>query len=287
MDLAGNLPDTLAAALALGGNRLGETSDSAALDAEVLMMGVLDRDRAHLRAWPEKRLTPEQANDYWTLIERRRQGWPIAYLTGEREFWSRPFRVAPGVLIPRPETELLIELTLSVIPPRLPVDLLDLGTGSGIIAITLAVERPQARVVAVDVSSEALAIAKSNAERHGTHNVQWLQGDWLAPLVPTDRYDLIVSNPPYIAEDDPHLRQGDLRHEPRLALACGPDGLTALRTLIRGARDFLKPDGLLLLEHGFDQAGTIAALLREHDYCEIAHHRDLQGHQRATMARYP
>ncbi len=279
-------PETFAGALAAGRHQLGETSASPALDAEVLLMHVLGCDRARLRAWPEKLLTPAQAGQYATLIERRRQGCPVAYLTGEREFWSRPFQVAPGVLIPRPETELLIELALAAIPADQSVNLLDLGTGSGIIAITLAVERPRARVAAVDASAEALAIAQANATRHAALNLRFFQGDWLSPLPLTQRYDLIVSNPPYIAEDDPHLRQGDLRHEPGLALASGPDGLTALRRIIAEARAFLKPGGALLLEHGYDQADAIAALLRDSGYGEITHHRDLQGHRRATMARY-
>lgn len=282
----GDALETIAAALASGRERLGATSESAGLDAEVLLMTVLRRDRAHLRAWPDKPLTPEQAGEYAALIERREEGWPIAYLTGAREFWSRSFQVAPGVLIPRPETELLIELALAAIPVDQPADLLDLGTGSGIIAITLAMERPRTRVVAVDLSPDALAIAQANAERLGTVNLQFLRGDWLASLPPGGRFDVIVSNPPYIAEDDPHLRQGDLRHEPSLALASGPDGLTALRSIIDQARPHLKPGGALLLEHGHDQAEAVAARLRDHSYNEIAHHSDLQGHRRATMARY-
>jgi len=149
-----------------------------------------------------------------------------------------------------------------------------------------ALARPRTRVVAVDISPEALAIAQDNAERLGARNLRLLLGDWLTPLLPNERYDLIISNPPYIAEDDPHLRQGDLRHEPGLALASGPDGLTALRRIIAEARDFLKPGGALLLEHGYDQADAIGALLRDAGYGEITHHRDLQGHRRATMARY-
>jgi release factor glutamine methyltransferase len=286
VDTAGAPPDTLAAELSFGSHRLRETSDTAGLDAEVLLMHVLSCDRAHLRAWPEKPLTPAQASDYEALIERRLEGWPIAYLTGEREFWSRSFKVAPGVLIPRPETELLIELTLAAIPADQPAALLDLGTGTGIIAITLAVERPRAQVMAVDISAEALAIARTNAERLGARNLRLLQGDWLTPLPPDERYDLIVSNPPYIADIDPHLQQGDLRYEPPQALACGRDGLSALHRIIEQARSFLKPGGALLLEHGYDQADAVAALLREHGYGKIDHHGDLQGHRRAAMARY-
>jgi len=287
MTTAGIGPNSLAAALALGNHGLHATSDSAALDSEVLLMHVLGCDRSHLRAWPEKQLTMGQTREYEALIERRRQGWPIAYLTGQREFWSRPFRVAPGVLIPRPETELLIELALVAIPADQTADLLDLGTGSGIIAITLAVERPRSKVTAVDISAEALAIAKINADRHAARHPRFLQGDWLTPLPPGERFDLIVSNPPYIAEDDPHLRYGDLRHEPREALACEGNGLSALHTIIEQARDFLKPGGALLLEHGHDQADKVAELMRLNGYVDIAHHADLQGHRRAAMARYP
>ena len=286
MNAAKAWPETLAGALDSGRRRLAETSENAALDAEVLLMSLLDCNRSHLRAWPEKKLTPEQVHDYKDLLERRREGWPVAYLTGEREFWSRSFKVAPGVLIPRPDTELLIELALAATPADQPADLLDLGTGSGIIAITLAAERPLARVVAVDASPDALAIAQSNAESIGTANLYLLRGDWLAPLPSSDRFDLIVSNPPYIAEDDAHLLQGDLRHEPRMALSSGPDGLTALRQIIRDARNFLKPGGALLLEHGYDQADAVAELMNDSSYQQITHHRDLQGHRRATMARY-
>lgn len=286
MNAAKAWPETLAGALDSGRRRLAETSENAALDAEVLLISALDCNRSHLRAWPEKKLTPEQAHNYETLVERRREGWPVAYLTGEREFWSRSFKVAPGVLIPRPDTECLIELALAATPADQPADLLDLGTGSGIIAITLAMERPLARVVAVDASPDALAIARSNTESIGTANLSLLRGDWLAPLTPGDRFDLIVSNPPYIAEDDAHLLQGDLRHEPRMALSSGPDGLAALRLIIRDARNFLKPGGALLLEHGYEQADAVAELMNSSGYQQITHHRDLQGHRRATMARY-
>jgi release factor glutamine methyltransferase len=190
------------------------------------------------------------------------------------------------VLIPRPETELLIELTLAAIPADQPAALLDLGTGTGIIAITLAVERPRAQVMAVDISAEALAIARTNAERLGARNLRLLQGDWLTPLPPDERYDLIVSNPPYIADIDPHLQQGDLRYEPPQALACGRDGLSALHRIIEQARSFLKPGGALLLEHGYDQADAVSLLLREGGFEAVSSRPDLAGILRCTGGRW-
>ncbi len=278
--------NTRAAVLAWARQQLAASSDSAALDAEVLLMHVVGCDRSHLRAWPEKPLTQAESDQFRHLIERRQTGWPVAYLTGEREFWSRSFEVAPGVLIPRPETELLVELALERIPANTAVDLLDLGTGSGILAITLAAERPRAGITAIDASAAALAIAARNARRHGLLHLRLLLSDWFAALDPAQRFDLIISNPPYIAAADPHLSHGDLRHEPRMALASGAEGFDALDTLIAGARQHLKPDGWLLLEHGFQQAEGVAKRLRQAGYGQITHHADLQGHWRATVARY-
>lgn len=278
---------TLGEALKYATSRLSTISDSPRLDAEVLLIDVIDRDRAYLRAWPERTLSATQADQYRVLVEQRAEGKPIAYLTGEREFWSRPFRVRPGVLIPRPETELLIELALDFLPPDAPADILDLGTGSGIIAVTLAAERPLARVIATDLSPDALAVARENARRHGARNLRFESGNWFAAVGEEERFDLIVSNPPYIAECDPHLHLGDLRFEPALALSAGPDGLDALQTIAEGARRRLKPGGRLLLEHGYDQADALAAVLTALVYIEILHHRDLQGHRRATSARWP
>lgn len=265
--------------------RLSGLSDSPRLDAEVLLMWVLGRDRGYLRAWPERLLEPEQAQRFHGLVEQRAAGAPVAYLVGEREFWSRSFIVRPGVLIPRPDTELLIELALAFIPVHQPADVLDLGTGSGIIAVTLAAERPLAQVVATDLSPDALAIARANAARHGVANIRFELGDWFAAVPGDGRFDLIVSNPPYIAEQDPHLAQGDLRFEPSLALSSGPTGLDALTAIADGARRRLKPGGRLLLEHGYDQADNLAAILAGFDYGDIAHAQDLQGHRRATHAR--
>lgn len=286
MSAASPAPETLGGALRWGCAVLAAHSASADLDAEVLLTHVLGCGRTTLRAWPERLLAPEAAERYRALIESRREGWPVAYLTGLREFWSRTFHVAPGVLVPRPETELLIELALAVLPAGQPATLLDLGTGSGIIAITLGLERPDDRIVAIDTSPAALAIARTNAARLRAGNVAFRAGHWLAPLAPDERFDLVVSNPPYIAADDPHLSRGDLRHEPPLALASGPDGLEALRIIVRDAPSHMKPGATLLLEHGYDQATPLAALLVRHGYRDIRTHRDLQGHPRATLARY-
>ena len=286
MPPTGAPPQTLARALAWARGELAAASASAALDAEVLLLHCIGRERAYLRAWPEHALTADQLAAFTRQIGQRRAGWPVAYLTGEREFWSRSFRVDPAVLIPRHETELLIELALELIPKQAALDLLDLGAGSGIIAITLAAERPASRVTALDASPAALRIAEENAARLGVTALRLLCGDWFAPLGPADRYDLIVSNPPYIATGDPHLQAGDLRFEPALALASGADGLDALRQIAAGARQHLKPGGTLLLEHGHDQAGPLAALLAASGYQAISHHTDLQGQRRAIMARY-
>jgi release factor glutamine methyltransferase len=278
---------TLQEALAWAAARLGGASGSPRLDAEALLLQLLGRDRAYLRAWPERRLDAEAAERFQHWIEQRALGVPVAYLTGEREFWSRPFQVTEGVLIPRPETELLIEQALAWVEAGQAAAILDLGTGSGIIAVTLALERPSARVTAIDLSPAALAVARDNARQLGAAGLRFLEGDWCAPLAAGERFDLIVSNPPYIAAQDPHLRQGDLRFEPVLALTAGPDGLAALRAIAGMARERLNRGGRLLLEHGYDQADALGALLASLGYREIAHHRDLQGHRRATSARQP
>ncbi|SMF94071.1 release factor glutamine methyltransferase [Methylomagnum ishizawai] len=278
---------TLGQALQSAIDRLAPFTDTPRLDAEILLCHSLGQGRAYLRTWPERELTPEQAGRFRDWIGQRAAGMPIAYLTGQREFWSRDFIVRPGVLIPRPETELLVELALARMPVQAPAAILDLGTGSGIIAVTLAAERPRASVTAIDLSVEALAVARANAVRHGAAHIRFLQGAWFEPLSADQRFDLIASNPPYIAERDPHLAQGDLRFEPVLALASGATGLDALTTIAAGARHHLKPGGHLLLEHGYDQAAALADLLTAQGYADIAHHHDLQGHPRTTTALWP
>lgn len=266
--------------------RIGEHSPTARLDAEVLLAHVLDKSRTYLRAWPEALLDTDQLRIYADLIHRRQGGMPVAYLTGSREFWSREFIVSPDVLIPRPETELLIECALAWLADRPAATVLDLATGSGVIAVTLAAECPNARVYASDLSPAALAVARRNAARHQSR-VGFFEGDWFAGLPSHLRFDLIVSNPPYVADSDPHLRDGDVRFEPRLALVAGSDGLDAYRIIAAQAPAALNPDGVLMLEHGYDQAEGIREVLRQCRYRAIVHYTDLQGHLRVTSVRAP
>jgi release factor glutamine methyltransferase len=231
----------------------------ARLEARVLAAHVWRVDAAWLIAHDTDPLPDEKIAAFQSLLSRRLEGVPVAYLVGSREFYGRPFQVTPDVLIPRPETELLVERALQRIPPDRPMDVLDLGTGSGCIAITLALERPLARVTAVDRSAAALAIAQRNADILNAH-VEFLTSDWFAGVAGR-RFDLIVSNPPYIPAADPHLARGDARFEPRTALAAGTDGLDDLRKLISTACPHLRPGGTLLLEHGYDQADAVRTLL--------------------------
>jgi len=239
---------------------LGLQKREARLEARVLATHAWQVDAAWLIAHDTDLLTDTPVAAFESLLSRRLEGMPIAYLTGTREFYGRPFQVSPDVLIPRPDTELLVERALARIPPDRVVDVLDLGTGSGCIAITLALERPLARVTAVDRSTAALAVARCNADSLNAR-VEFLTSDWFAMLAGR-RFDLIVSNPPYIASADPHLARGDVCFEPLSALAAGHDGLDDLRRLTSAACAHLKPGGALLLEHGYDQADAVATLLR-------------------------
>lgn len=254
------------------------------LEAEVLLCAVLGKTRTYLRAYPEYRLSEPLLGDFQALIAQRAAGQPVAYLLGTREFWSRPFTVSRDTLIPRPETELLVERTLSLLPEGSPRRILELGTGSGIIAITLQLERPENAVTAVELSEAALAIARKNAENLEASTVTFLSGSWYEPIEGDLRFDLIVSNPPYIAENDPHLVQGDLLHEPQIALRSGHEGLDALRHIIQKAPDFLNPGGSVLVEHGYQQAADVADLMTAAGFQTIAHFKDLQGHLRVTTA---
>lgn len=239
---------------------LGLEKREARLDARVLASHTWGVDAAWLIAHDTDALSDAQTAAFQTLLSQRLEGRPIAYLVGMREFYGRPFQVSPDVLIPRPDTELLVELALARLPTDQPLDILDLGTGSGCIAITLALERPLARVTAVDRSAAALAIARRNADNLNAH-VEFLASDWFSALAGR-RFDLIVGNPPYIAQTDPHLARGDVRFEPMTALTAGHDGLDDLRRLIPAACAHLNPGGSLLLEHGYDQAEAVQALLR-------------------------
>jgi release factor glutamine methyltransferase len=237
---------------------------------------VLGCDRAWLVAHASDPLPRDAAQAFFALAKRRRDGEPVAYLTGRREFWGLDLAVTPAVLIPRPETETLVEVALARLPVARGVRVLDLGTGSGAIALALARERPQAEVVATDVSPEALDVARGNAARLAIGNVAFLQSDWYAGM-PPDRFDAIVANPPYIAQGDPHLRDGDLRFEPRGALASGVTGLSALVAIVAGARDRLAPGGFLAVEHGFDQGDAVRGLFEASGFVAVEASRDLAG----------
>lgn len=268
---------TIAAALAEAQQAIGR------LEARVLLRHVLRCDEAFLIAHGDDELTVAQSADFGRLIARRAAGEPVAYLTGSREFYGREFAVTPAVLIPRPDTELLIELALQ----RLPANggqVLDLGTGSGCIGVTIAAERPQARVTLVDASADALDIARLNAHRHAAANTNLMLSDWYAALA-DEQYDLIVSNPPYIAVGDAHLQQGDLRFEPRAALAAGTDGLDDIRRIVAEAPSHLVAGGWLLCEHGHDQADTCTALLQQAGFVDVFFARDLAGIRRVSGGR--
>ena len=260
----------------------GDRADGeSAREVELLLGHALGRDRAWLYAHADDALTTEDAVRFYALLRRRAQGEPIAYLTGRREFWSLDLTVTPDVLIPRAETELLVELALARIAQDAAVEIADLGTGSGAIALALASARSRARVLATDASAAALEVARRNAERLGIRNVEFAQGDWCAALG-NRRFDMMVSNPPYIADSDSHLAQGDLRFEPRAALAAGADGLDAIRQIVHAAPAFLNPDGWLMLEHGFEQGHAVRTLLQQCGYAQVFTARDIEGRERVS-----
>lgn len=248
-------------------------------EAEWLLMHALDVPDAWLVAHADDDIDDARATVYRALIKRRARGEPVAYLTGVRGFHTLDLAVTPDVLIPRPETELLVDLALQRIPADAVCMVADLGTGSGAIALAIAHARPRAHVIATDASGEALEVARVNATQLDLYNITFAHGDWCGALG-DQLFDVIVSNPPYIAQDDPHLRQGDLRFEPRGALASGADGLNAIRVIVRDARAHLRADGWLLMEHGYDQGAAVRDLLARHGYTDAFTARDLGGHER-------
>jgi release factor glutamine methyltransferase len=266
--------------------RLESNSDTPRLDAELLLCHVLGVNRTYLYTWPERQLSDAQQQAYEALLARRAAGEPVAHILGRREFWSLELAVTADTLIPRPETELLVEAALARIPTDAEWRIADLGTGSGAIALAIASERPNCHISAVERSEKALAVARENAGRLGIRNVEFLQGSWFEPLAGR-RFQLIVSNPPYIPQQDPHLRRGDVRYEPLSALAAGDDGLGDIRQLVAGAPHHLLAPGWLLLEHGYDQGQAVVSLMRREGYREVADLSDLQGHGRVAVGRCP
>jgi release factor glutamine methyltransferase len=253
-------------------------------EARLLLAHVLGRDRAWAAAHPGDPITAEQSKAFDALARRRRDGEPVAYLIGRREFYGLELQITADVLIPRPETELLVDLALACIPADRAMHVLDLGTGSGAVALAIASRRRNARVLGSDISSAALALAVRNAARLGIGNVTFVASDWFAAL-PHECFDLIAGNPPYVAADDPHLREGDLRHEPAQALTPGGDGLDAIRAIVAAAPAHLASGGWLLLEHGHDQAEAVAALFGGAGFIDIGSARDLAGILRVTYAK--
>ena len=258
-------------------------SPSPRLDAEVLLAFVLGKNRSYLRAWDDKELELVSLELFTQLVEKRRVGAPIAYLTEQREFWSRDFKVSPAVLIPRPETELLIELCLDSLSSGQKYAVLDLGTGSGAIAVTLAAERPLVEMTAVDKSVDALEIAKENAVRHNCPHIEFVLSDWLSALSTDATFDFILSNPPYIAQDDVHLSQGDVRFEPMSALVAEDRGLGDIKRIAHDAEKHLRPGGQLWFEHGYNQARETQEILKALKYKEIKTYFDLSNQPRVTM----
>jgi release factor glutamine methyltransferase len=279
-----NMPPTVSEILQTALRELQATSPTPRLDAEVLVMHVCGFDRSGLITHGHSVLTHDQQHRLENLLARRRQGEPIAYLTGVREFWSLEFNVSPATLIPRPETELLVEKALAHVPPDAEWTIADLGTGSGAIALALAKERPRCRVIATDISPQALDVARSNAAKFNLTHVDFRAGNWFEPLADM-KLDMMVSNPPYVRVNDPHLEQGDVRFEPIQALAAGPDGLDAIRQIALSAREHLNPAAWLLFEHGWDQAAAIGQFLHSLGYRNIVCYQDLGGRDRITACR--
>ncbi len=287
------MAETVAGAIRAAAARL--PGDEARLDAELLLAHALGRSRSWCYAHADDPLAPAQAHAFATLVQRRAGGEPVAQITGRRGFWSLELAVTAATLIPRPETERLVELALARLPEGTTAPVLDLGTGTGAIALAIAAERPSARITATDASAAALEVARRNVAGLDPvrgdatavrPTVRLLRGDWFAPVA-GETFALIASNPPYIAEGDPHLGQGDLRFEPRAALASGADGLDAIRIIAAQARRHLQPGGWLLVEHGLDQGDAVRTLFAQGGLVDVATERDLEGRDRVTLGRAP
>ncbi|MCP3678856.1 MAG: peptide chain release factor N(5)-glutamine methyltransferase [Gammaproteobacteria bacterium] len=261
-------------------------STTAKLDVALLLTHLLQVPRSWLYSHSQQTLSAAQIEQFQALLQRRLNGEPVSYIIGVQEFWSLPFKVTADVLIPRPESELLVERALSYFSPSRAIRVVDLGCGSGAVGLALAHERPQWQVILVDKSEAALAIAKENCQRLNLKNVCTVLSDWCQQLV-GQSFELIVSNPPYIAVDEPHYHDGDLRFEPAAALLAGEDGLAAIRQIIAQAGEFLVPQGWLMLEHGYRQHRAVAEILRQQHFGKIASYRDLANIKRLTLGQWP
>jgi len=278
------MADRIKQLLAMAREKLAD-SPSARFDAEILMAHVLESKRSFLYANPELELPDSRSEAFRKLVRQRAAGQPVAYLTGAAEFWSLPLKITPAVLIPRPDTESLVEAALSRIPPQADWRIADLGTGSGAVALAIATERPKCEVHATDISRACIEVARDNANRLGLGHVHLHCGSWLEPL--RGKFHVIVSNPPYIDADDPHLAQGDLRYEPRQALTPGADGMSAIRVITRHAGDLLVKGGWLMFEHGWQQASATVEVMKDAGFTRIETFRDLQDHERVTGGQIP
>ena len=266
-------------------NLLSEVSDTARLDAELLISHVLNIPRTRFITEPDAPIETEKLATIQKFLQQRQQGYPVAYLLGLKHFWDLELAVTPDTLIPRPETELLVESALMLFPEQQAVDVADFGTGSGAIAIAIAKARPHWHVLATDYYLPTLRIAEQNAAQYKLQNIEFLQSDWFEKIIPDRKFDILISNPPYIRENDPHLKQGDVQFEPLHALHAGKDGLRDIRHIIASASRYLKQNGWLLLEHGYDQSQEVHALFLEAGYQVIQQKYDLAGHIRMSMGQ--
>ncbi len=281
------MANTIATAVAAGIGRLRYLPEAAPrLEAELLLAFAAGLTRTQILTWPDRPLAEAELDAYSGLLARRASGEPMAYIRGRQSFWTLELQVSPATLIPRPETEQLVEVALERLSADAPLCIADLGTGSGAVAAALARERPRWQIIATDISAETLAVASANVTRLGLGNVHLLRADWLRPFGPA-KVDALLSNPPYVRDGDPHLARGGLPYEPRAALAAGPDGLVAIRQIIANARIALRPGGLLAIEHGADQGPAARRLLAEAGYVGVDTRCDLAGLERVTYALSP
>lgn len=262
--------------------QLQQVSDSARLDIELLLCAVLKKERSFLHAWPEQQLQQTQLDSFRALLSQRIKGKPIAHILGERGFWSLNLKVTPDTLIPRPDTERLVELAVELTPQNAQWKILDLGTGTGAIALSLAKENPNCFITATDQSAAAIEVAKQNAKANQITNIEFIQSDWFEKIA-DQTFNMIVTNPPYIKENDPHLKQGDVRFEPLTALTSGEDGLNDIRVIIKESQKYLSPQGVLLIEHGYDQPEEVCQLLRSANFNNVSNYKDYNDNPRVSV----